>query len=392
MLEHIQILDLTSNLSGPYCTWILGALGADVIKIERPGQGDLARGTKPDVGEESIYFASVNRNKRSLTLNLKSEQGKTILKQLVAEADVLIENFRPGVMARLGLTAETLQQLNPQLVSASISGFGHTGPLQQRPAFDVVVQAMSGLMSITGPEGGPPTRVGASIGDMAAGMFAAIGILGRLVEREQREGQQAGPHIDISMLDCQLALLENAIARHLNSDETPRPLGTRHQSLAPFQAYPTADGMITIAASDEAQWQRLCIAIEAESLIDEPLFATKRTRLKHHAVLEAALSDKLRTKDTQSWLDILTEADVPCGPVQTIPQAIASQQVQARGMITEVISADGNKFELVNDPIIRGSLNQQPRPPALGEHTEEILQMLGYDEAKIEQFKEAAVI
>ncbi len=256
-LENVKVLDLTRVLAGPYATMILGDLGADVVKVEMPGTGDDARAFGPYVKDESAYFMSLNRNKRSITLNLKEEEGKKILKEMVKHFDVIVENFRPGTMEKLGLGYETLKEINPKIVYAASSGFGHTGPYSKRAAYDAVVQAMGGIMSITGQENGKPTRVGTSVGDINAGMFTAIGILSALYRvKETGKGQM----VDVAMLDSQVAILENAIARHVVTGEIPKPQGNRHPAIVPFETFDTRDGEIMIAAGNDALWAKLCRA------------------------------------------------------------------------------------------------------------------------------------
>jgi CoA:oxalate CoA-transferase len=369
-LAGLRVVDVTHMLAGPYCTWLLGALGADVIKIERPGDGDYTRRLNPKLDGESLYFLSVNRNKRSLALDLKSHEGKSIFLKLAARSDILVENNRPGVMARLGLDYAALQPINSRLVYASISGFGQTGPYRERPAFDSVIQAMSGMMSITGEPDRPPTRVGASIGDMTASLFAAVGILSALQER-QRTGR--GSFVDIAMLDAQLALLENAFSRFLNTGDVPGRIGSRHPLVTPFQAFETADSPLVVCCDTEAQWQALCRAAELEHQLDDPRFADGNARTRHHAALEPLLAQVFRTRTRAEWLGLLAAADVPCGPVNSIADIAGDPQVRARQMVVQV---GVGKFAA--QPIRMSSINPQNETPApgLGEHTAEILRQL----------------
>ena len=372
-LSGVRVVDVTTQLSGPYCTWLLSALGADVVKVERP-EGDAARAVGPFIGDESLYFSSINRAKRSVVLDLRSEEGAAHLAALIRTSDVLVENLRPGALARLGFTAERIAELNPRLVFASISGFGQDGPLSPRPAYDVIVQAMSGLMSITGPEGGEPVRVGVSIGDIAAGLFAALDIVANLFARD-RDGDGGVARVDISMLDCQLALMENAIARCLNTEQVPGPLGTRHPSSAPFQAFPTSDGTIAIAVGNDATWARMCRAIGRDELVDDERFAGSMPRLVNHAALEAVLVAHLRTRSTSAWLEALEAADVPCGPVNSLPEALASDQVAARRMIVDTPGWDGAPRRFVAAPVGGRDGGRGPAP-RLGEHTAAVLDEL----------------
>jgi len=373
MLEGIRIVDLTIHLAGPYCTWLLGHLGADVIKVERPG-GDPARATGPHLEGESVYFASINRNKRSIVLDLKAKQDRTVFETLIGSADALVENFRPGVMAKLGFDADALKRLNPDLVFASVSGFGQTGPLHDRPAFDVIAQAMSGLMSITGPEGGPPVRAGMSIGDIAASLFAATGIVSALLARA-RDGRV--PRVDVAMLDCQMALLENAVARHMNTGDEPRPIGTRHPSVTPFQAFSAADGDLVIAVDGDATWQRLCDAIDAPHLKDDPRFNELRTRHANHSALEPLLAAIFCSRTRDAWLDRLLAADVPCGPINRIAEAVGQDQIAARQMISEPAQSDGPQMRFAASPLGMRGAKEERAAPRLDEHRLELLEELG---------------
>jgi CoA:oxalate CoA-transferase len=376
-LEGLTIIDVTHMLAGPYCTWVLGALGADVIKIERPDGGDHTRGLAPMLDGESLYFLSVNRNKRSLTLDLKAADGKRIFQELAAKADVVIENNRPGVMGRLGLDFDTLTAINPRLVYASVSGFGQTGPYRERPAFDAVIQAMAGMMSLTGEPDRAPSRVGASIGDMTASLFAAVGILSALQERT-RTGR--GTFVDVAMLDAQVALLENAFSRYLNTGEVPKRVGSRHPLVTPFQAFETADEPLVICCDTQAQWVAFCNAIDGGDLLEDPRFADGNSRTRHHAELEPRLAEIFLTKPRGEWLALLQAADVPCGPVNSVADIAADPQIAARQMIVRTGSG-----RFAAQPVRMPSLasRAERRAPRLGEHNVEILQALGYADTEI---------
>ncbi len=391
MLEGIRILDLTSHLSGPYCTWILGGLGAEVIKVERPGGGDGSRGSRPFVGGESVYFASINRNKKSLALDLKSAEGKAILEALVPSARVFIDNFRPGVRDRLDFSDGRLRALNPTIVPVSISGFGWTGPLSRRPAYDIIVQAMSGMMAMTGPAGGAPARVGVSIGDMAAGLFAAIGILAQLVGQAERPGSP-GQFLDIAMLDSQMALLENAVARNFNSDEAVRAIGTRHPSSAPFQAFEVADGQIVVAAADAGAWDRFCALLGRPDLAADPRFAGNSERVTHVDALEAEIAPILKQADKATWLERLIAADIPAAPVTSVAEAVASEQVRERGLVEHHETVAGNPFDLIGLPFVGLDGTRSSPPPSVGQHSAEILAELGHDATAIAGLRERGVI
>ncbi len=386
-LENIKVLDLTRVLAGPYATMILGDLGADIIKLEMPVIGDDARHFGPYMNEESAYFMSLNRNKRSLTLNLKAEKGKELFRELVKEVDVVVENFRPGTMEKLGLGYEDLKKINPKLVYAASSGYGHTGPYSKRAAYDAVVQAMGGLMSITGQEGGEPTRVGTSIGDITAGLFTTIGILAALNSRnETGKGQK----VDVAMLDCQVAILENAIARYVVTGEAPKPGGNKHPSIVPFEPFETVDGQVMVAAGNDVLWANFCKAIGKESLANDERFATNPLRDENYDELRPLIAEPMKTKTTQEWQDILDAAGVPNGPINTIDKVLADPQVIAREMIREIDHPVSGKIKVPGIPIKMSDTPGDIRmtSPLLGQHTDEILkELLNYDDEKIEELK-----
>jgi CoA:oxalate CoA-transferase len=388
-LEGIRILDLTWVLSGPFCTMVLSDLGAEVIKVERPPFGDIARTTSPYQNDWSGYFFSVNRGKRSIAINLRSEEGRDLLLDLARHADVLVENFTPGTLDRLGIGYSALSRANERLILASISGFGQTGPYRDRPALDVIVQAMGGMMSITGEPGGGPVRPGASMGDMTAGLFAAIGILAALHERE-RSGK--GQAVDISMLDCQVTVLENAIMRYGVTGDPPKPLGTRHPSATPFQAFPTADGYIVIALGfgEVNQWQLLCGILGLPELMDDPRFRTSPLRTRHHAELEPLLIEAFRQRPTDEWMEDLLAADIPCGPVNTVPDVVNDPQVQHRGMVQPVTHHTAGTIPIANTPIrmSRSESGIKGPPPDVGQDTADVLgQLLGLTADAIERLR-----
>ncbi len=385
-LAGLRVLDLTHMLAGPYCTWVLGALGAEVTKVEMPGEGDFTRSIAPFTGGASIYFASVNRNKRSIALDLKQPAGRTALLRLAERADVFAENNRPGVMERLGLNYESVARVNPRIIYASISGFGQTGPYRQRPAFDAVVQAMAGMMSITGEEDGPPARAGASIGDIGASLFGVIGILAALTDRATTG---RGAQVDVAMFDSQIALLENALARYLNAGDLPRRLGSRHPLITPFQAFATKDNPIVICVETEAQWRRFCEIIGRGDLIANPLFSDSNTRTQHHAALEPELQAALSKRSCAEWLAALAAGSVPAGPVNDIAAVANDPQVEARGLIRRV--GDG---AFVKQPVrfsTYADMSEQPAP-RLGEHTETVLAECGYSQDEITAMKAEGAI
>jgi len=393
-LAGIKILDLSWVLSAPYATMVLSDLGAEVIKIERLEVGDIARGNGPFVKGLSSYFLSLNRGKKSITLNLASEQGKGIFLKLVEHVDVVVENFTPGTMEKLGLGYETLKQHNPKIIYAACSGFGQTGPYATKLAFDVIVQAMGGIMSITGEPGGPPIRPGASIGDIAAGLFLCIAILACLRERHV-SGQ--GQMIDISMLDCQVAIQENAFVRYLNTGEMPQALGTRHPVFTPFQVFPTRDGYIAVAMMGGVrdQWPLYCAIIGHLELIDDERFQTGWSRTQNYEALEPVLNEAMKVRTTQEWLEELEPAEIPCGPVNTIDKVVADPQIQVREMIVDVHHPTAGSFKVANTPVklSRTNATLEQASPDLGEHTKEILAgVLGMTEQELLELEKNGVI
>jgi CoA:oxalate CoA-transferase len=361
-LAGTLVVDLTRVLAGPFCTLQLQELGARVIKVERPGVGDEARRIGPFVAGESAYFLSLNRGKESLALDLRDAGDRVLFERLLARADVLVENYRPGVLARLGYGWEVLRERHPRLVFASVSGFGQTGPWAQRPAYDLVAQALGGILSITGPIGGPPVRVGTSIGDLAAGLFAALGVVAALAERT---ATGRGRHVDVAMLDCQVALLENALARFAATGDVPRPLGTRHPSIAPFEAYPTADGPLVIACGTDALFRALATAIGRPALADDARFATGPARSAHADALHEALAEALAARPRAAWAAALEAAGVPCAPIQDVAEVAATPQVRARRMIVDVEQPGVGRFPVPGNPIkLDGAPDPTTRPAA----------------------------
>ena len=362
--------------------------------MERPPFGDVARTTGPHIKNESGYFFSVNRGKKSICLDLKRPAGKDLFLRLAEKADVVMENFTPGTMQSLGLSYETLSARNPRLIYAATSGFGQTGPDRLRPALDIVVQGMGGIMSITGEPGGPPVRPGISLGDIAAGLYTAIGILAALHERE-KSGR--GQMIDISMLDCQIAILENAFMRYFATGETPGPIGTRHPLTTPFQAFPTKDGWIVLALSWGVpnQWELLCATIGRPDLIDDPRFDSPALRTEHHAELEPMLNEALRQRTTEEWLREFDAIGLPCGPLNDIPHAAEQPQVKAREMLVEVEHPAGFSLKVPDTPVrlSRTPGGIQGPPPAIGEHTDEVLtSLLGLSAEEIAELRAAEAV
>ncbi|HEY32833.1 MAG TPA: CoA transferase [Dehalococcoidia bacterium] len=393
-LNGIRILDLTQVLFGPFATMLLSDLGAEVIKIERPEVGDIARGNGPLVRGVSTYFLSLNRGKKSITLNLATQRGVEVFLELVRSADALIENFTPGTMEKLGLSYETVKEHNPKVIYVAGSGFGQYGPYADKPAFDVIVQAMGGIMSITGEEGGPPVRPGASYGDIAAGLFLCIATLAALQERNvSGEGQ----FIDISMLDCQLTVLENALVRYLNTDEIPHAIGTRHPVISPFQAFETEDGYVAVALRGglKDQWPLFCVAIDRVDIIDDPRFKDGWSRTVNYKELEPILTDAMKSKTTREWVDELERVGIPCGPVNNIAQIADDPYTAVRNMIIDVNYPEAGTFRVVNTPFkfSRTPSVAERSSPDLGEHTQDVLkELLGMTPEDINTLRDAGII
>ena len=347
-LSGVVVVDLSRILAGPYCTFLMAEMGARVIKVEPPKGGDDARAYGPFVNGKSTYFASINRGKESIALDLKGETDRAMFEKLLAKADVIVENFRPGTMEKLGYGWDTLHKKFPKLIYASASGFGHTGPNSKDPAYDMVMQGMGGVMSITGNEGQPPARVGMSIGDIGAGLYTAVAVNAALVHR-LKTGEST--KVDIAMFDCQLALLENAIMRYTVEGEVPGPLGARHPTITPFQAFKTADGAIIIAAGNDSLFVKMCEALGLEGLATSADYKSNALRQKHHKQLEHAIESVLKGAPTAHWIEVLGKAGVPCGPINNVAQAIAHPQVAARNMLVEVPDGSGGTLKLAGNPL-----------------------------------------
>jgi CoA:oxalate CoA-transferase len=361
-LSGVLVVDLSRILAGPYCTMLMAEMGARVIKVEPPPKGDDAREYGPFRNGKSTYFASVNRGKQSIALDLKTPADRRVFERLLEKADVLVENFRPGTMEKLGYGWETLHPQYRRLIYAAASGFGHTGPYSRHPAYDMVVQGLGGVMSITGYPGQPPARVGTSIGDIGAGLYTAIAVNAALFNRE-RTGE--GTKIDIGMLDCQIALLENAVMRHTVLGEVPGPLGARHPTITPFQAFASGDGNIIIAAGNDGLFQKLCAALGRRDLAESALYKSNDLRLKNQAQLQDEIERTLKTKTTAAWLPLFEEAGIPSGPINDVPHALAHPQVQARNMLITVMDKDAGELRLAGNPLKFSSFADPPtRDPA----------------------------
>jgi CoA:oxalate CoA-transferase len=376
-LAGITIVDLSRILAGPYCTMLMAELGARVIKVEAPGSGDDARAYGPFKNGKSTYFASVNRGKESIVLDLKAERDRDIFERLLDKADALVENFRPGTMEKLGYGWDTLHPRYPRLVYAAASGFGHTGPYAHYPAYDMVVQGLGGIMSITGHEGMPLTRIGVSIGDLGGGLFTAVALNAALLHRE-KTGEST--KIDVALFDCQLALMENAIMRYTTTGVVPGPMGARHPSITPFAPFATADGHLIIAAGNDGLFVKLAAALGRADLAQNPLFATNALRNQHSEALTAEIEAAMARATTQEWIAILEAAGVPCGPVNDVAQALAHPQTAARNMLISVDDPVTGPLELAGNPMKLSSFPDAPtRAPApdLDADRDKILRELG---------------
>ncbi len=392
-LDGTLVVDLTRVLSGPYCSMLLADMGARVIKIEQPGRGDDTRAWGPPFVEgESAYFLSVNRNKQSLTLNFKDPEGRRILDRLLERADVLVENFRPGTLDRMDLGYASVADRLPRLVYCSISGFGQTGPQRQRPGYDAVVQAESGLMSITGANDGPPYRLGVAITDIVAGMFAAQGITLALLARA-RTGR--GQQVDIAMLDAAAALLTYQAGIYFGTGRSPERMGNRHPTIMPYETFEASDGELVIAVGNDEQWKVFCAAIELPNLAEETRFATNRERVSRYDELRPILSDRFRARSAAAWIDTLTRVGIPCGSVRTVDEALNDPQILAREMVQQLHHPVVGPVSVLGVPV---KLSDTPGrvvtpPPVLGEHTDLVLGSdLGLSGEEIERLRGDGVI
>ena len=393
-LAGIRVLDLSRVLAGPFCTMNLADLGAEVIKVEIPARGDDSRGYAPRIpnSNDSGYYYSVNRGKRSITMDLRKPEGAEILIELARHADIVVENFSPGTMDRFNVGYERLRAANPRIILCSISGFGQSGPMAAAPAYDIVAQALGGTMSITGPPAGEPTRCGVSIGDLAAALYGVVAILAAL---RTRDLTGAGQHLDIAMLDCQVAWLEDALARYSATGNVPGPLGSRHPSITPFQQFRAADGHFVAGCGNEAIWQRFCDAIGMAEVKRDPRFATNADRTANHAALEPILLRHFATAPRAHWLQRLADANVPCAPIANVAEVARNPHLIERQMI---LRADHPAFaELIvpGSPLKTAGVASTPntRAPQLGEHTDEVLaRILGYDPARLAGLRARQVI
>ena len=376
-LSGIVVVDLSRILAGPYCTLLMAEMGARVIKVEPPKGGDDARAYGPFIKGKSTYFASVNRGKESIALDLKNDADRKIFEKLLEKADVVVENFRPGTMEKLGYGWETLHAKYPKLIYAAASGFGHSGPNSKDPAYDMVMQGMGGIMSITGNEGQPPSRVGMSIGDIGAGLYTAVAVNAALVHR-LKTGEST--KVDIAMFDCQLALLENAIMRYTVEKEIPGPLGARHPTITPFEAFATSDGSMIIAAGNDSLFIKMCEALGRPDMATNPEYKSNALRQKSQKKLKDEIESVLKTNTTDHWIAVVSKGGVPCGPINNIAQAIEHPQVAARNMLVDVPDGSGGTLKLAGNPLKMSAFpdpTSRPAAPDLDGDRDAILSYLG---------------
>ena len=393
-LKGIRVLDLSRVLAGPYCTMNLADLGAEVIKIELPGHGDDARRFPPMIpnSADSAYFYGINRGKVSVTLDLRTPEGAVIFLDLAAVADVVVENFSAGTMARFGLGYEQLRARNPKLILCSISGFGQSGPMAAEPAYDIVAQALGGTMSVTGAPGGEPTRCGLSIGDMVAALYGTVAILAALRVRE-RDG--TGQHLDIAMLDCQVAMLEGALGQYSATGTIPGRIGSRHPSITPFQQFPAADDYFVVGAGNEALWKRFCDAVGLPHLKADPRFVDNPNRTRNHGQLDPLLREHFISRPRAHWLKLLSAAGVPCAPVSNVAEVAHNPQLLERNMILPADHPTYDGLLVPGSPLKSAGPDAPPptRAPALGEHTDSVLKnLLGYDPTRMAQLRARGII
>ena len=397
-LKGLRVFDLTRVLAGPTCSQMLGDLGADVIKIEKPGSGDDTRGFAPPVmpgTNESAYFVGVNRNKRSVTLDIAQKEGQELALALIADCDILVENFKVGALAKYGLGYEQLHAKFPKLVYCSITGFGQTGPYAPRPGYDSLIQGMGGVMSLTGEPDGQPQKVGVPVADLFAGLYGCIGILAAI---RHRDATGIGQQIDIGMLDTHVAWLANQGMNYLATGENPVRLGNQHPNIVPYQVFPTADGYMVLSVGNDPTFKRFCEAFELTHLLADPRFATNAARVANRQLVTDTLTPMMQTHPTEWWVDRLEQLKIGCGPINTLQQVFADPHVQARGVVVEMPHAslpDGGTVKVIANPV---RLSETPAdyrlpPPVLGQHTDEVLkQALGLDGAKLAELRGKGVI
>ncbi len=390
-LENVKVVDLTRTLAGPFCTMLLGDMGADVVKIEEPERGDETRSWTPFWNGESTQFVSFNRNKRSLSLNLREKEGLDIVRALAADADVMIESFRAGALERMGLGYADICRLNPGIVYCSISGYGRTGPMAEKPGYDLIIQAYSGLMDLTGDPDGLPLRVGFSLVDLFTGMMAYGSVVTALYHQRQT-GQ--GQHIEAALLDGQVAALSYHATAYLATGVVPQRMGSGHPSLVPYQSFPASDGYFILGVANQGLWERFCAAIERPDLLADPRFLTNDDRVAHRAECVELLSGIFRTRTVAEWVEAIERAGVPCGPINRVDDVVNNPQVQARNMIAQLSHPNVPDLKIPNSPLKLAETPPDLRrpPPLLGQHNAEILAELGYGTEAIAELQRKGVI
>ena len=396
-LDGLRVVDLTRVLSGPYCTMQLGDMGAEVIKVEQPGKGDDTRAFAPPYqGDQAAYFLSINRNKRSITLDMKSEAGKEVLWRLIERSDILVENFRPGAMDRLGFGYEAIRKRRPAMVYASISGFGARGPQKDRPGYDVIVQGEAGIMDITGPRDGAPYKVGTAVADLVSGLYAVQGILAALyAAKSTGMGQHVGQHVDISMYEAMASLLTFNAGIYFATGETPRRRGNDHPTIVPYETFEAADGWINLAVGNDDLWRRFCKAAETPDLVDHPRFAKAGDRVRNREELVPLVRSLIRQRTRDEWLERLDKAGVPSGAIRTVGEVCESDLLEARGMIARMEHVSAGVVKAVKNAVNLSAtpLDAYAAPPQLGQHTREVLTgLLGYSAAEAEKLARDGVI
>ncbi len=390
-LENVKVVDLTRTLAGPFCTMMLGDMGADVVKIEEPELGDETRSWTPFWNEVSTQFLSFNRNKRSLSVNLKEKEGLDVVLGLAAKADVMVESFRTGALDRMGLGYEAVRQVNPGIVYCSISGYGRTGPLADKPGYDLIIQAYSGLMHLTGEPDGLPLRVGFSLVDLFTGMMAYGCILTAL---RHRDNTGEGQWIDMSLLDGQVATLSYHGTGYLGTGNEPHRMGSAHPSLTPYQSFPASDGFFILGCANQGLWERMCHAIGRPELLEDPRFSSNTDRVKHRAECVEVLSEVFQSKPMEHWVKVISDAGVPCGPINRVSQVMADPQVLYRNMVVEIPHPEVSGLKVPGSPLKLAATPPTFRlhPPLLGQHNEEVLASAGYSPDQIADFRERGVI
>ena len=390
-LDSIKVVDLTRTLAGPFCTMLMGDMGADVVKIEEPTHGDETRDWTPFVNGESTQFLTFNRNKRSLAIDLKDPEGLKIVRDLAGDADVMIESFRAGTLDRLGLGYEEIKKINPRVVYCSISGYGRTGPMADMPGYDLLIQAYSGLMSLTGDPDGSPLRIGFSLVDLFTGMMAYGTVLTALRQRDQTG---KGQWVEAALLDGQVAALSYHATGFMSTGVEPTRMGSGHPSLVPYQSFSSSNGQFIIGCANQGLWERMCQAIGQESMLDDPRYTTNTDRVEHRAECVGTLDELFKQNTTDHWVGLIVEAGVPCGPINTVSEVVSNPQVLARNMIAKVQHPNVPNLRFPNSPL---KLTDSPStirrvPPLLGQHNEEVLAEAGYSPEKIADLKDRGVI